>query len=539
LRRASGADRSAILRPPEAYMTALSLKDRLARIRDHLLDGLVQRDVAVRLGLLATVAGEHLLLVGPPGTAKSLLARRLHGALSDATYFERLLTRFSVPEELFGPLSIRGLEEDRYKRQTRGYLPDASVAFLDEIFKANSAILNALLTLLNERAFDDDGARRPVPLVSVVGASNELPEGEELDALYDRFLLRLYVGPVSDDGLDALLDLGAGADGAVPEALRLSDAELRDLRAAADAVALAPDLRDLLKDLRTFLAEQGIAFSDRRLRKVVGLLRVVAHTDGRATATVWDAWLVQHCAWDDPGQREAVAAWWSGRVGTLRATSPARLDALCAAWEQRLGAAQAERMQETDAEGRALYVLPDGERTAQPAIQRPRVDRLGRPLYLAPPVDSYQEPRPRRVRPDGSGYTEEDLDGLDLFDVAFGGGQFFRAWPGRHAYLADVANRLHEALELEPAMGPRRFPRSHIDGWLAQVDEVCGEIQAYLGGVDARLAELPVVRHHLWVPPGVADEAHATLAASRAQAERLLDRLAALRAGFAALSVEG
>lgn len=520
-------------------MADISLKDRLVAVRDHLLDGLVERDEAVRLGLLATVAGEHLLLIGPPGTAKSLLARRLHGALADATYFERLLTRFSVPEELFGPLSIKGLEQDRYVRQTRGYLPDASVAFLDEIFKANSAILNALLTLLNERAFDDDGERRTVPLVSVVGASNELPEGEELDALYDRFLLRLYVGPVSEEGVDALLDLSSGADGAVPETLKLREADLRVLRTKAQSVELSQDLRDLLKDLRRFLSEQGIAFSDRRMRKVVGLLRIAAHTDGRDQAGVWDAWLLQHCAWEEPAQRETVSAWWAGRVGTLRATSPARLLEVCSAWEQRLDEAQQEQAQRTDDQGRPLFQRPDGELSPDKTFAQPRSDRMGRPLYLAPPLDSYQEPRARRIRPDGSGYTEDELDGLDLYDPAFGGGQFFRAWPGRSEYLADPANRQMEQHELEPAMGPRRYPQSHIGGWIAQIDEVSDEVRAYLEGLAERLQSLDVVRSHVWVPAHVAVKAEETLHESRSKAEGLLERLATLREGFGALPVEG
>jgi len=213
--------------------------------------------------MLAALCGEHLLLLGPPGTAKSELSRRLSGVMG-GKYFERLLTRFSVPEELFGPLSMKGarrlhawgwlsawgwraawhdargmlsamrlgrcgsrrmrttrtaplaphhttpsphpqrphhppgLENDEYVRQTEGYLPTAEVAFVDEIFKANSAILNALLTLLNERLFDNGNQRLEAPLMCLIGASNELPESEELDALYDRFLLRRSVAQVSN-----------------------------------------------------------------------------------------------------------------------------------------------------------------------------------------------------------------------------------------------------------------------------------------------------------------------------------------------------
>ncbi|PNW72795.1 hypothetical protein CHLRE_15g644051v5 [Chlamydomonas reinhardtii] len=178
-----------------AFASDSELRKRVVASIQKLSKGLLERDVEVRLLLLAALCCEHLLLLGPPGTAKSELSRRL-SSLCGGTYFERLLTRFSVPEELFGPLSMKGLENDLYVRQTDGYLPTSEVAFVDEIFKANSAILNALLTLLNERLFDNGNQRLEAPLLCLVGASNEMPESEELDALYDRFLIRRTVSQV-------------------------------------------------------------------------------------------------------------------------------------------------------------------------------------------------------------------------------------------------------------------------------------------------------------------------------------------------------
>ena len=161
-------------------------RDAVARISDNL----VEREEESRLVVLGCAAGEHVLFLGAPGTAKSALGRRLAN-ICGGLFFQRLLTRFTTPEELFGPLSLRALENDEYKRRTDGFLPKATVAFLDEIFKANSAILNTLLTILNERTFDNGaGNREECPIRCVIAASNELPESDELDALFDRFLLR-------------------------------------------------------------------------------------------------------------------------------------------------------------------------------------------------------------------------------------------------------------------------------------------------------------------------------------------------------------
>src|SRR5512134_3783944 len=227
------------------------LANELAALLDELEHGLVERRLHVRLALLAALAGEHTLLIGPPGTAKSELARRLHLAFEDARYFERLLTRFSVPEELFGPLSISALEQDRYERQTAGYLPQASIAFIDEVFKANSAILNALLTLLNERKFDNGAGRIACPLISAIGATNEVPADEVGEAFFDRFLVRIPVLPVSAAGFATLLADGHRlATPEVPAGAAIAPAMRQAITDSASRVALSTEAATLLGELR-------------------------------------------------------------------------------------------------------------------------------------------------------------------------------------------------------------------------------------------------------------------------------------------------
>ena len=223
---------------------------------------------------------------------------------TQGVFFSRLLTRFSVPEELFGPLSMQALERDEYVRKTDKYLPQAEVAFVDEVFKANSAILNSLLTILNEKLFDNGTERVEVPLLLLVGASNELPESEELDALYDRFLIRREVRQVSEQGIKKLLrqDVALnspedGNDEDDEELVAFSKEEFASVNKLAKKVVDVPDnVLYLLADLRRHLQEEvepPVYISDRRLIKVVNMLRVAAYTNARDAVSEFDCLLLR------------------------------------------------------------------------------------------------------------------------------------------------------------------------------------------------------------------------------------------------------
>jgi MoxR-like ATPase len=274
----------------------------LERLRRELCERFLEREPVIDGLLCALLSRSHVLVIGPPGTGKSELAHELCGRVSGARYFQWLLTRFTTPEELFGPVSLRALEEDRYTRVTDGKLPRAHIAFLDEVFKASSAILNTLLSLMNERRFHGGDGPGEVPLISIVGAANELPEEDELVALYDRFLLRFDVDYLKEDYLFLrLLTLEPK-----PGVATLDFAELEALQARTQKVRIPESVRRDLLELRTLLNSKGVIASDRRYRQSLDLLRARAVLFGRDTCTSEDLTLLAHVLWNEPNERAEV-----------------------------------------------------------------------------------------------------------------------------------------------------------------------------------------------------------------------------------------
>ncbi|HYA34731.1 MAG TPA: AAA family ATPase, partial [Candidatus Binataceae bacterium] len=237
-----------------------------------------------------------------PGTAKSMLADELCRRIEGANYFQWLLTKFSTPEEIFGAVSLKGLEEDDYRRVTAYKLPEAHIAFLDEIFKANSSILNALLTIVNERIFHNGRQRVSVPLITMFGASNELPDEDELSALYDRFMLRFIVDYVVEDFRFLKMLESASA----PSRTTLTFAELGEMRAAAARIPVGEGVLRSILELRRVLAAEQIIVSDRRWKNSLDALRAHAYLMGRDQVSDDDLLFLEHALWKDPEERPKV-----------------------------------------------------------------------------------------------------------------------------------------------------------------------------------------------------------------------------------------
>jgi MoxR-like ATPase len=272
---------------------------------DPLKQRFVGRDEVVDLIGLAVVAREHLFLYGPPGTAKSALIRQFAQGI-DGRYFEYLLTRFSEPNEIFGPIDIARLREGTVATVTTGMLPEAEMVFLDELFNANSAILNNLLTVLNERVYRRGAESHRLPLVSLFSASNHLPEDDALRALFDRFLLRCQVKNLKREAMPSLLRAGWGLETAAPLTAEVSAADLAELSREIPQVDLA-NILDAYIEVVFKIRDLGVSYSDRRAVKVLKLLAASALLCGRRQPNASDLWVLRY-VWDREEQIEPLAA---------------------------------------------------------------------------------------------------------------------------------------------------------------------------------------------------------------------------------------
>jgi len=271
----------------------------VARLRDTVLDPLkerfIERGEVIDLIALALVAGEHLFLYGPPGTAKSALIRHFAQRVR-GSYFEYMLTRFSEPNEIFGPLDIVRLREGVVAIVTQGMLPQAEFVFLDELFNANSAILNNLLTVLNERVYRCGAEIHELPLLSLFSASNHLPEDEALRALFDRFLLRCPVENLRRESMPRLLRAGWELERSSVPAADVSSKDLRELSRRIYDVDLGP-VREVYAEVVFKIRDLGVAFSDRRAVKGLKLVAASALLCGRPAAAPCDLWVLRY-VWD-------------------------------------------------------------------------------------------------------------------------------------------------------------------------------------------------------------------------------------------------
>jgi MoxR-like ATPase len=298
------------------------MNKKIKSIINHLQNQFYERDHIIKAAWAAILSNQHMLQIGMPGTAKSQVTSAICSSIKEAKYFEWLLTRFSAPEEIFGPVSLKGLENDQYRRIITGKLPEAHIAFIDEIFKGNAAILNSMLTAINERRFDNDKERIKIPLITVFGASNELPEEEELDALYDRFILRFDVPYIQDGDSWESLIISATTINNNKATPTISLDELYEIQKQIKNITFADNVVSIMRDIKMNLINEGIIASDRRWYNTVNVLQAWSWLNSHTKIETEDLELLCDMLWKIPSERKIL-------VSTIMSvTNPLNLEAV-------------------------------------------------------------------------------------------------------------------------------------------------------------------------------------------------------------------
>ena len=281
-------------------------KDKINYIIKKLSEGLYEKEEIIGLTLLCALAGKSIFLYGLPGTAKSLIVRRIASAFEDAKYFGQLMNRFTTPEDVFGPVSLSKLKEDKFERQTEGYLPKADFVFLDEIWKSSPAILNTLLTIINEKVYRNGSQEEKVPLKALVAASNETPpKGQGLEAMYDRFIMRLLVKPAEDinNFKSLIVDKDVSFDAGFNNEEKISTEDWEDLKIFIEEIEVPENVLNIICSIKDEIEEynngnnEKIYISDRRWKNIVYILKTAAYLCDRKEILPVDCFLISHCIW--------------------------------------------------------------------------------------------------------------------------------------------------------------------------------------------------------------------------------------------------